>query len=143
MMVMAGDDPLDAASWQTPQRCRTIEGGVLCPDGITLDMTCFTVGQVPYVVWAQRVMRLEEQEFGNSDLYIASVDPEKPWQLTSAPVCICRPSYGWDRVDTTVDEGPFAVRRGDDLFLSLIHISFLTVPTLTAAVRRRFSWEIF
>ena len=118
VMVMAGDDPLDAASWQTPQRCRTIEGGVLCPDGITLDMTCFTVGQVPYVVWAQRVMRLEEQEFGNSDLYIASVDPEKPWQLTSAPVCICRPSYGWDRVDTTVDEGPFAVRRGDDLFLT-------------------------
>ena len=47
VMVMAGDDPLDAASWQTPQRCRTIEGGVLCPDGITLDMTCFTVGQVP------------------------------------------------------------------------------------------------
>ena len=118
VMVMAGGDPLDAASWETPQRCRTIEGGVLCPDGITLDMTCFTVHETPYVVWAQRVMRLEEQEFGNSDLYIASVDPEKPWQLTSEPVCICRPSYGWDRIDTTVDEGPFAVERWDDLFVT-------------------------
>ena len=44
--------------------------------------------------------------------------PGEAWQLTSEPVCICRPSYGWDRIDTTVDEGPFAVERGDDLFVT-------------------------
>lgn len=118
VMALTGENPLDAACWAAPVRCRTLEGSVLCPDGITLDMTCFTVGNTPYVVWAQRTMHLKEQEFGNSDLYIASVDPEAPWQLTSQPVCICRPSYGWDRIDTTVDEGPFILRHGDDLFLT-------------------------
>ena len=64
------------------------------------------------------VMRLEEQEFGNFGFVYRFRGPGEALAATSEPVCICRPSYGWDRIDTTVDEGPFAVERGDDLFVT-------------------------
>ena len=52
-----------------------------------------------------------------ADVYIAIIDPDKPWQLLSEPQCVLRPVYGWDRCQTEVEEGPYLLRRGDDLFV--------------------------
>ncbi len=115
-----GGDLLSAESWGAPRRVCRPDGGVLNERGITLDMTAFTVEDETYVVWAQRMISPEGEtgEHGTSDLMIARTDPSAPWQLQSDPVCICRPRYGWDRIDATVDEGPFLLRRGEDLFLT-------------------------
>ena len=39
--------------------------------------------------------------------------------LTSAPVCISRPDYGWDRFETEVDEAPYLLRDGDRLLVTI------------------------
>ena len=54
-----------------------------------------------------------------ADIYIATIDPDAPWQLTSQPQCIIRPMYGWDRCETEVDEGPYILRHGNDLFFTI------------------------
>ncbi|MCD8117925.1 MAG: family 43 glycosylhydrolase [Lachnospiraceae bacterium] len=54
-----------------------------------------------------------------ADIFIATIDPDAPWQLTSDPVRVLRPQYGWDRLNTEVDEGPYLLRHGDDLFVTI------------------------
>lgn len=78
-------------------RVRKQDGSYLYEDGITLDMTYFEVNGVSYVCWAQREMT-NDRGFGTSDLYIATIDKQNPYQLTSDPTCILRPQYGWDRL---------------------------------------------
>lgn len=95
VMVMAGGSPPGRGKLADASAVPHHRRRVLCPDGITLDMTCFTVGQVPYVVWAQRVMRLEEQEFGNSDYCLGGSG--KALGAHQRPGLHRRPSYGWDR----------------------------------------------
>ena len=49
----------------------------------------------------------------------ATIDPEHPWQLTSDVSVVMWPMYGWDRMETEVDEGPYLLRHGDDLFVTV------------------------
>ena len=95
----------------------------LTEGGISLDMTWFRDNGRDYVMWSDRKIHYgaddEHFEAGTADVYIATVDPKKPWQLTSEPHCVVRPMYGWDRYETPVDEGPYLLRRGDDLFVTI------------------------
>lgn len=110
----------DKNSWEKPIRFQCKNGtplneGMKDFGGITLDMTTFQLNGTQYVVWAQR-------DYGRSTgsvLCIGTIDPEEPWKLTSDPVIISRPDYGWDNNDNTpVDEGPYAIIREDKVFLT-------------------------
>jgi len=51
-------------------------------------------------------------------LYLAKISPEKPWQLTTDPVLLSKPEYGWANNNTFVDEGPFALIRDGKIYLT-------------------------
>lgn len=117
MELKEGGNPTNKNDWKEAVRVRKQDGSYLYEDGITLDMTYFEVNGISYVCWAQREMT-SDRGFGTSDLYIAAIDKENPYQLTSDPMCILRPQYGWDRFDATVDEGPYVIQRDGTVYMT-------------------------
>ena len=114
-------DPLDESAWEAPRYCVKADGSWLTEGGISLDMTWFRDGGVDYVMWSDRKIRYctSPLVIEPADVYIATIDPAAPWQLTSEPVCILRPMLGWDRCETEVEEGPYLLRRGNELFVTV------------------------
>lgn len=107
--------------WEAPVFCQKKDGSLLTEGGISLDMTWFRDGGRDYVMWSDRKIQYgtEPLVIEPADIYIGTVDPSAPWRLTSAPVCVTRPSYGWDRYETEVLEGPYLLRHGNDLFVTV------------------------
>lgn len=114
-------DPLDPTAWEAPHMCAKEDGSPLTEDGISLDMTWFRDDSRDYVMWSnRRIQRKDGTQLAEpADIFIATVNPSEPWRLTSAPVRVIRPMYGWDRYETEVDEGPYLLRHGDDLFVTV------------------------
>jgi GH43 family beta-xylosidase len=117
-MELLGEDPAEASHWSKPRRCERKDGSALIEDGISLDMTVLIARGGPYALWAQRPIGDDLSDIGSSDLYIARIDPREPWRQTSEPTLLRRPSYAWERAHSEVLEGPFALRRGDELFVT-------------------------
>lgn len=121
-VLRCNGDPANPNDWEAPRPVCRPDGTKLQPEGISLDMTYFCVAGVHYVMWSDRKIleRTDAKVTADSaDIYIAAIDPDAPWQLTTNPVCILRPMYGWDRYETTVDEGPYLLRHEDDLFITI------------------------
>jgi GH43 family beta-xylosidase len=122
LVLLKGDDPMNPSHWDTPRRVLDRHGKVLADpndraSSFSLDMTYFENNGKAYVVWSQSKWFGEEQE--RASLYIATIDPALPWQLTSDPVRICRNEYGWDRngdVASGVAEGAFVLKRNDKIY---------------------------
>ncbi len=115
-------DPADPAAWEAPRLVMRPNGEELQPRGISLDMTYFCVNGVHYVMWSDRIIEKRPDgglDIETADIKIAVIDPDAPWQLVTEPVTVLRPIYGWDRYETEVDEGPYLLRRGDDLFVTI------------------------
>ena len=117
----AGEDPLAPGAWEAPSCCVLPDGGLISRRGISLDMTYFEDAGRHFVMWSNRLIYMEngEQVVEPAELDIATVDPARPWQLTSEPVCVSRPDYGWDRFETEVDEGPYLLRHGNELLVTI------------------------
>lgn len=77
-----------------------------------LDMTYFQdeVSGKSYVIWAAK-------PGGNSDLFIAEIDPEQPWKLTSNNMRLSKPEYGWETVGYTVNEGATVLQRDGKIYM--------------------------
>ena len=124
------------SDWEGPIYVLKKDGSLLMETGISLDMTYFTLGNRHYVSWSNREMNPERDHRneggtnGTADIYIAEIAPEIPWKLISDPVCISRADYGWSRLEVDVEEGPYLLRRGDDLFLSISGAGCSTVYCL-------------
>lgn len=121
-VLCCNGNPANPADWEEPRLVLRPDGTELQPEGISLDMTYFCINEIHYVMWSDRKFaeRSEKRVIADSaDIYIATIDPDRPWQLTSEPVCILRPMYGWDRYETQVDEGPYLLRHGTDLFVTI------------------------
>ncbi len=103
----------DPEAWENPIRVTKKDGSFLAEDAITLDMTFVRAQSGSYVIWSYREHIGTPLDSG-SMLYIASIDEQKPWQLTSDPVLLTRPLYGWENVSGTINnEGPHAfVKNG-------------------------------
>jgi len=117
MKLKRGGDPIRREDWSEPRRVVKKDGSYLCEAGktISLDMTLFEWENEYYVVWSER--QFVPVDLG-AWLYIAKVNPEEPWKLTTDPVLLSKPEYGWANNHTFVDEGPFALKRGSKLFLT-------------------------
>ena len=108
MKKKKGGRIIDADGWMNPVRVVRKDGSPLAEKAITLDMTFVRAQSGSYVIWSYREHIGTALDSG-SMLYIASVDERKPWQLTSDPVLLTRPLYGWENVDGTINnEGPYA-----------------------------------
>ena len=116
MALKPGGNPMRAQDWEMPVRVVRQDGSMLYGEqGITLDMTEFEAAGVHYVCWSQRQFRPVDQ---GAWLYIARLNPEKPWQLASEPVLLSQPEYGWANNHTFVDEGPFVIKRDGMIYMT-------------------------
>lgn len=116
MALKEGGNPTVASDWEMPVRVIKRDGSYLYGEqGITLDMTHFEAGGAHYVCWSQRQFKPVDQ---GAWLYIACVNPDKPWQLTTEPVLLSMPEYSWANNHTFVDEGPFALFRDGKIYLT-------------------------
>lgn len=112
-----GGNPICKEDWSAPKKILKKDGTPLCEEGrvISLDMTCFCWEGEYYVIWSQR-------EFVPKDLgawlYIAKLDPKNPHMLLTDPVVLSKPDYGWGNNHTFVEEGPFALIRGEKLYVT-------------------------
>ena len=82
------------------------------------DMTYIKAESGSYVIWSYREKMGTEYDTG-SMLYIASIDEKEPWKLTSEPVLLTRPLYGWENVSGTINnEGPYAFLKDGKVYVT-------------------------
>ena len=117
MELREGGDPLKKEDWSRPRRVVKADGSDICEMGkeITLDMTEFEWQGELYAIWSQR--QFLPKDLG-AWLYIAKLNRKEPWKLASESVVLSKPEYGWANNHTFVDEGPFALIRGDKLYVT-------------------------
>lgn len=105
-----GTDLMNPKNWQIQGRMLSAPGDDAFID-FSLDMTYFESGGKSYVCWPEKKM-------GNSDLYIATIDPQNPIQLTSKAIRLTTPEFGWEHGGNTwVDEGPAAIFNNGKIYL--------------------------
>lgn len=112
---------IDPGSWEEPVRVRRSDGTFLATEGITLDMTYFEANEISYLMWSYRIWTsgISSADDSGSMLYIAAVDPAEPWRLTSEPVLVSRPLYGWENNMRTINnEGPYAIVTDDHVYIT-------------------------
>lgn len=120
MKLKKGGSITNAEDWEEPIRVQRMDGRNLSEgiNDITLDMTHFNVDGVDYLAWSYRIWTGKPDDSG-SMIYIASTNPEQPWKLTSEPVLLTRPVYGWENNHHTINnEGPYAFITEDRVFLT-------------------------
>lgn len=121
MKLKTGGNPMKESDWEEPVRVVKKDGSPLFTSGITLDMTEFErdteadCEKEYYVCWSQRQFEPVDQ---GAWLYIAKLNPEKPWQLLSDPVLLSMPEYSWANNHTFVDEGPFVLKRNGRIYMT-------------------------
>lgn len=104
-----GSDPYCDA-WEEKGKMQACEGDDFAFTGFSLDMTHFECKGKHYVAWAQNG--------GHSNVYIATVDPERPWQTTCPAVLLTKPEYAWECVRIPVNEGPAVLINGGKVFFA-------------------------
>lgn len=97
VLMCTGDDPYND-SWVEKGKFQAADGDTVSFTGFSLDMTYFECNGKSYVIWAQKV--------GNSNLYMAEVNPEEPWKTTTKAMLLTKPEYYWEKVSIPVNEGP-------------------------------------
>ena len=116
-VLREGGDPIRKEDWSAPIMVVKKDGSPLCEEGkvISLDMTTFSYGGKTYAMWSQRQFLPVDQ---GAWLYLAQIDEKEPWKLTTDPVCIAKPEYGWENNHTYVVEGPYALERDGQLMVT-------------------------
>ena len=117
MYLKKNGNPLNKKDWSKPKRVVKADGSDICEAGkeITLDMTAFEWEGKWYAVWSER--QFLPKDLG-AWLYIAELNPEKPWMLAGEPKVLSKPEPGWANNHTFVDEGPFALPTENRLYLT-------------------------
>ena len=118
--LMKCEDPdhiTDPDSWGEPQRLRLHDGDTSGLNAMSLDMTYFEAGGKAYYAWAD-FTRNTANPNGVSSIYIASVEPSDPTQLTSNCVVIAVPTYSWEQQRYTVNEGPSVIKNNDKIYMA-------------------------
>ena len=111
------DDITNPDSWGKPQRIQLKSGDSTGLSAMSLDMTYFEVGDKAYYAWADFTSNAANPN-GVSSIYLASVDPSDPTQLTSNCVVIAVPEYSWEVQRFTVNEGPSVLLHDGKVYMT-------------------------
>lgn len=111
------DDITNPDSWGEPQRLKLYSGDTTALNAMSLDMTYFEVNGTSYYAWAD-FTRNTDNPNGVSSIYIASIDPDDPTQLTSKCSVIAVPEYSWELVRYTVNEGPSVIQKDGKVYMA-------------------------
>ncbi|MBR4286699.1 MAG: family 43 glycosylhydrolase [Clostridia bacterium] len=104
-----GNDPYNDP-WTDVGKFGKCEDDDFSFNGFSLDMTYFECNGKHYVAWAQHG--------GNSNVYLAGVNPHKPWCIVTKPMLLTKPEYDWERVNIPVNEGPAVMINNGGIFLA-------------------------
>lgn len=104
-----GADPYND-TWTDKGKFQAATGDNVSFTGFSLDMTYFECNGTHYVCWAQKV--------GESNVYLATIDPDEPWKTTSKAMLLTKPEYYWERVSIPVNEGPAAMIQDGKIYLA-------------------------
>ena len=112
------DDMMNPDSWEMAGDVKAMAGDEKnCLNAMSLDMTYFEAGGRHYLCWAD-FTKNEGNPEASSSLYIATIDPSDPTQLTSKASVITVPEYFWENVRHRVNEGPAVIQKGDNVYLA-------------------------
>lgn len=89
-------DPI-SSEWTECGKMQALPEDKTSFNSFSLDMTYFEHKNKHYVIWAEII--------GDSSLFMAEINPEKPWQLSSMPILLTKPEYDWEKVRFRVNEG--------------------------------------
>ena len=126
-LVLDGDqDPYEtalessgqASEWTDYKVNQTVSDGFnSLGTSFCLDMTYFKdeVNGQSYVIWAGK----PTASYGGSstDLFIAKVSEEKPWEVISEATRLTCSEYGWERIRFCVNEGPTVLQHDGNIFM--------------------------
>lgn len=126
-LVLDGSrDPYETALTSGSQQSQWIDYKMCAADSVKddpfrlsfcLDMTYFKdeVSGRSYVIWAGKPSAAYMG--GSTNLFIASMDEETPWMITSEAVRLSKSDYGWERVRYCVNEGPTVLQKDGNIFM--------------------------
>lgn len=118
MRLKEGGNIVSPESWEEPVKAARRDGSPLSSDGITLDMTYLSAGGRSYVTWSYRRGIGTPKDTG-SMLYIAGIEDTEPWRLSTEPVLLSRPLFGWENVSGTINnEGPHGFKKDGKVYLA-------------------------
>ena len=107
------EDMMNPDSWGDPVLVKAYAGDEKnCVNAMSLDMTYFEADGVSYLAWA------DFTQTGISSIYIATIDPSNPTQLTSPCSIISAPEYSWEYVRATVNEGPAVFKNNGKVYMA-------------------------
>lgn len=109
IIMCEGNDPYNDL-WVDKGKFTACSGDDFAFRGFSLDMTYFECGRKHYVAWAQNG--------GNSNVYLATINPDEPWKTTCPAVLLTKPEFDWERVRIPVNEGPAAMKHNGKLYLT-------------------------
>ena len=88
-------------------------GRIMLPeDSFSLDMTVFIHKGEQYCAWAQKGKEYED----SSVVYLAKMSD--PYTLSSKPMLLTRPEYGWECQGFKVNEGPAVLQRNGKVIIT-------------------------
>ena len=103
-----GNDPIND-SWTERGKVQSVADDKVSFTGFSLDMTYFEHRGKHYLIWAQSV--------GDSSLFMAEINPDCPWKLTSMPILLSKPEYDWEKIRFRVNEGASVLKGEDKIFI--------------------------
>lgn len=109
VLECVGDNIMDTSSWIERGMFQTVENDDFSFNDFSLDMTYFENNGTHYVIWAQKGSA--------SDLYMATINPDEPWKLTSKAMLLSTPEYSWERINENVNEGPAVIKKDEKVFV--------------------------
>ncbi len=109
IIMCEGKDPY-CDGWKDMGKFSACDGDGFPFTGFSLDMTHFECMGKHFVSWAQNG--------GNSNVYLAEIDPDEPWKNKSPHLLLTKPEYDWERVNIPVNEGPAVMIHGGRIFLA-------------------------
>ena len=104
-----GNNPYED-TWTDKGKFQAAEGDAFPFTNFSLDMTYFNCNGKHYVLWAQNG--------GNSNVYMAEINPDEPWKTTSKHMLLTKPEYYWEKVSIPVNEGPAVMIHEGKVFVA-------------------------
>ena len=109
IIMCSGNDPYND-TWNDIGKFTACDGDNFSFRGFSLDMTYFECNGKHYIAWAQNG--------GNSNVYLATINPDEPWKTTCPAILLTKPEYDWERIKIPVNEGPAAMIHEGKIFLA-------------------------
>ena len=108
VLMCTGSDPMKD-SWTEMGKMQASEGDDISFNSFSLDMTYFEHNGSHYVIWAEII--------GDSSLFMAEINPEYPWKLTSKSILLTKPEYDWEKVNFRVNEGASVLKTKEKVYI--------------------------